>query len=105
MEGRVDVFHPLFRVTNENLHQHISVMVLAKTTPVAGNVSRFDELPIHKMLYYRTREPVTLEQLEKATNTTCTSSFNPAGKRQDCLASLESRGDSASHYGPLNCYF
>jgi len=52
---------------------------------------RFDGLPIHKILYYQSYHPVTLDQLNKATNMrsgqsrTLRSKLDPTGKEQDCL--------------------
>ena len=52
---------------------------------------RFDNLPIHKMLYYQSYESVRLEQLNNATNIrngqsrSSRSKLDPTGKQQDCL--------------------
>jgi len=52
---------------------------------------RFDNLPIHKMIYYQSYDTVTVEQLYDATNRRCgqrrslRSKVNPTGKQQDCL--------------------
>jgi len=52
---------------------------------------RFDNLPIHKMLYYQSYQPVTLDQLNSAINMRSGQSrslrakLNPTGKQQDCL--------------------
>jgi hypothetical protein len=52
---------------------------------------RFDNLPIHKMLYYQSYESMTVEQLNSATNMrsgqrrTLRSKLDPTGKQHDCL--------------------
>mmetsp|Transcript_27945 Transcript_27945/g.59601 ORF Transcript_27945/g.59601 Transcript_27945/m.59601 type:complete len:562 (-) Transcript_27945:143-1828(-) len=52
---------------------------------------RFNNLPIHKMIYYQSYHPVTLDQVNKATNTRSgqrrilRSRLNPTGKEPDCL--------------------
>ena len=52
---------------------------------------RFDNLPIHKMIYYQSYNNVTIDQLNNATNSrsgqrrSLRSKVNPSGKQQDCL--------------------
>ena len=52
---------------------------------------RFDNLPIHKMIYYQSYQPVNVDQLNNATNIrsgqrrVLRSKLDPTGKQQDCL--------------------
>ena len=49
---------------------------------------RFDNLPIHKMLYYQSYNNVTSDQLNSSTNIRISrrrSKLNSSGKQQDCL--------------------
>ena len=52
---------------------------------------RFDNLPIHKMIYYQSYNNMTVDQLNTATNMrsgqrrSLRSKLNPSGKQQDCL--------------------
>ena len=52
---------------------------------------RFDNLPIHKMLYYQSYQHITSDQLTNATNTrsgqrrSLRSKLDPTGNQQDCL--------------------
>ena len=52
---------------------------------------RFDNLPIHKMIYYQSYESVSVDQLNDATNMrsgqsrSLRSKLDPTGKQQDCL--------------------
>ena len=52
---------------------------------------RFDNLPIHKMIYYQSYESVSVDQLNDATNIrsgqrrSLRSKLDPTGKQQDCL--------------------
>jgi len=52
---------------------------------------RFDNLPIHKMIYYQSYNNLITDQLNNATNRRCgqrrslRSKVNPSGKQQDCL--------------------
>ena len=49
---------------------------------------RFFNLPIHKMIYYQSNEPVSVDQLNNATSISITqrhSKLNPTGSQQDCL--------------------
>jgi len=52
---------------------------------------RFDNLPIHKMIYYQSYNNITSDQLNNATNSRCDqrrslrSKLDPSGKSQDCL--------------------
>ena len=49
---------------------------------------QFDELPIHKMIYYQSYNNVTVDQLNNATDIRYSkrrSKLNPSGSRQDCL--------------------
>jgi len=49
---------------------------------------RFDNLPIHKMIYYQSYNNVTVDQLNEATSIRYSkrrSKINPAGSQQDCL--------------------
>ena len=52
---------------------------------------RFDNLPIHKMLYYQSYESVSVDQLNNAINMrsgqrrVLRSKLDPTGKQQDCL--------------------
>ena len=52
--------------------------------------NRFDGLKIHKMLYYQSYHPVTLDQLKDATNMRSSqralrSKLDPTVNQQDCL--------------------
>jgi len=49
---------------------------------------RFDNLPIHKMIYYQSYTNMTVDQLNEATSIRISqrrSKINPTGKQQDCL--------------------
>ena len=52
---------------------------------------RFDNLPIHKMIHYQTYEPVSVDQLNDATNMrrgqkrSLRNKLDPSGSQQDCL--------------------
>ena len=49
---------------------------------------RFDNLPIHKMLYYQSYSNITTDQLNNATNVRISQrrrKLNPTGTQQDCL--------------------
>jgi len=52
---------------------------------------RFDNLPIHKMIYYQSYNNMTVDQLNTATNMrsgqrrSLRSKLNPSGRQQDCL--------------------
>ena len=46
---------------------------------------RFDNLPIHKMIYYHSYNNLTSEQLNNAASQTMTLRGNPTGNQQDCL--------------------
>jgi len=52
---------------------------------------RFDNLPIHKIIYYHSYNNITSEQLSDATNMRCTQKrslrikLDPTGKQRDCL--------------------
>ena len=49
---------------------------------------RFDNLPVHKMIYYQSYNNVTVEKLNNATGIRISqrrSKVNPSGKQQDCL--------------------
>ena len=49
---------------------------------------RFDDLPIHKMIYYQSYNNVTVDQLNDATNIKISqrrSKLDPSGNQQDCL--------------------
>ena len=50
---------------------------------------RFDNLPIHRMIYYQSYNNLTSDQLNKATiirsNEKISDKLNPSGKQQDCL--------------------
>ena len=55
---------------------------------VTGLKHRFDNLPIHKMIYYQSYNSITVEQLNEATTMkkrVLGSKFNPTGNLQDCL--------------------
>jgi len=61
-----------------------------KNSPQAANAlkHRFDNLPIHKMIYYQSYNNVTLDELNTATDIRISqrrSKLNPSGKQQDCL--------------------
>ena len=49
---------------------------------------RFDNLPIHKMIYYQSYNTITSDQLNNSTDIRISrrrSKLNPSGKQQDCL--------------------
>ena len=47
---------------------------------------RFDNLPIHKMIYYQSYDPVSVDQMNNATDISKRGSkLNPTGIQQDCL--------------------
>lgn len=49
---------------------------------------RFDDLPLHKLLYYQSYTNITAEQLDNATDIRISrrrSKLNPSGNQQDCL--------------------
>jgi len=49
---------------------------------------RFDDLPIHKMIYYQSYNNITVNQLNNATDIRISqqrSKINPTGSQQDCL--------------------
>ena len=49
---------------------------------------RFDNLPIHKMIYYQSYNAITVDQLNSSTNIRISrrrSKLDPSGKQQDCL--------------------
>jgi len=55
---------------------------------VTGLKHRFDNLPIHKMIYYQSYTNVTADQLNNATAVRISSrrsKLDPSGKQQDCL--------------------
>jgi len=58
---------------------------------IHGLKHRFDNLPIHKMIYYQSYNNVTVDQLNNATNMrsgqrrSLRSKLNPSGSQQDCL--------------------
>ena len=53
------------------------------TQMVTALKHRFDHLPVHKMLYYQSYQPVTLDQLTAATNKM--GKLDSTGNQQDCL--------------------
>ena len=55
---------------------------------VTGLKHRFDNLPIHKIIYYQSYEPVSVDQLNDATNIRISqrrSKLDPTGSQRDCL--------------------
>ena len=46
---------------------------------------RFDDLPVHKMIYYQSYDNITVDQLDNATNMRLRSKLDPSGSQRDCL--------------------
>jgi len=71
-----------------DLHQLFGTERLNNPNTVIALKHRFDNLPIHKMVYYQSYEPVSVDQLNDATVMKISrwrSKLDPTGSQQDCL--------------------
>ena len=72
----------------EEIDEVFDSVQLYETASISALKHRFDNLPIHKMIYYQSYNNVTSEQLNNATDIRYSkrrSKLNPTGSQQDCL--------------------
>jgi len=78
-DGAFHICTDLLQIFNDSFEQLINTLK-----------HRFDNLPIHKMIYYQTFNSITVDELNNATNVRYVQyrtlrKLNPTGSQQDCL--------------------